>query len=85
VKSTPWHLLAVTALLCVACGTTPEREANKAAAALIDMASTPEERAGLTRARDEANAEMRLEAQALDEEIQRLRAENAALQEKLNR
>ena len=67
----------------VGCGATPEREANKAAGALIDMAPTREERAALKRARDDANAEMRQEARALDEEIQRLREENAALEEKL--
>ena len=82
-KTPPWRLLAVAALLFVGCGATPEREANKAAGALIGMAPTREERAALKRARDEANAEMRQEAQAVDEEIRRLHEENAALEEKL--
>jgi hypothetical protein len=75
--------VGVAALLFAGCGATPEREANKAAGALIDMAPTREERAALKLARLEANAEMRQEAQALDEEIQRLREENAALEKKL--
>ncbi len=82
-KIPPPRFLAVATLLFVGCGATPEREANKAAGALIDMALTREERAALERARNEANAEMRQEAQALDEEIRRLREENTALEEKL--
>lgn len=82
-KTPPWRLLAVAAILAAGCGATPEREANKAADALIDMAPTRDERAALELARDEAIAEMREEAQALDEEIRRLREENAALEEKL--
>ena len=82
-KIPPWRLLAVATLLFVGCGATPEREANKAAGALIDMVPTREERAALERARDEAIAEMRQEARALDEEIQRLREENAALEQRL--
>ena len=82
-KTSSQRLLAVAALLCVGCGASPEREANKVAGVLIEMAPTREERAALKRVRDEVNAEMRQEARALDEEIQRLREENAALEQKL--
>ena len=77
------RLLAVVALLFAGCGATPEREANRAAAALIEMAPTRDERMALERARDEANTEMRQEAKALDEAIRRLREENADLEEQL--
>lgn len=82
-KSRFWRVVAVVALLAAGCGTTPEREADRAADGLIDLAPTPEERAALERARDAANAEMREEARALDDEIRRLREENAALRDKL--
>jgi hypothetical protein len=76
-------LLAVAALLVAGCATTPEREANRATGAVIAAATTPEARATLERVRDEANAEMREEAEALDREIERLREENAALEGQL--
>ncbi len=61
------------------CGDSPEHEACKAVGPLIEQARTAEERATLVEARDEANAEMRRQVRALDEEIRRLRNENAAL------
>jgi hypothetical protein len=50
---------------------------------LIEQAGTAEERATLEKARDETNAEMRLQVRALDEEIRRLREENRALEREL--
>jgi hypothetical protein len=61
----------------------PEREARRAAAPLIEQARTAEERAALEKARDDANAEMGRQVLALDEEIRRLREENAALEREL--
>ncbi len=70
-------------LLLAIFGDSPEREARKAVAPLIEQARTAEERATLEKARDEANAEMRRQVRALDEEIRRLREENAALEKEL--
>lgn len=70
-------------LLCSSCGGSPEREARKAVDSLIEQAGTAEERATLEKARDETNAEMRLQVRALDEEIRRLREENRALEREL--
>ena len=70
-------------LVLSSCADSPEREARKAAAPLIEQARTAEERAALENAVDEANAEMRRQLCALDEEIQRLREENAALEKEL--
>ena len=70
-------------LLLWSFGDSPEREARKAVGPLIEQARTADERAILERARDEANAEMRRQVRALDEEIRRLRKENAALEKEL--
>ena len=70
-------------LLLLTRGDSPEREARKAVGPLIDQARTAEERATLKQASDEANAEMRRQVQALDEEIRRLSKENAALEKEL--
>ena len=70
-------------LLLSNCGRSPEREARKAVGPLIEQARTAEERATLEQARDEANAEMRSQVRALDEEIRRLREENEALEKEL--
>jgi hypothetical protein len=64
-------------------GDSPEREAREAVDPLIEQARTAEERAALEKARDEANAEMRRQVRALDEEIRQLREENAALEKEL--
>ena len=69
-------------MLC-SCSDSPEREARKAVGPLIEQAQTAEERATLEKATDEANAEMRRQVRALDEEIRRLRTENAALEKEL--
>ncbi len=63
---------------------TPE-EPSRAADDLIETARTPEERATLERARDEVDAEMREEVEALDAEIERLRKENEALKREAKR
>jgi hypothetical protein len=72
-------LLAAAALL--GCGGEPEvpEGPSPAADALIERAETPEERAALEAERDRVDAEKRAEAKALDEEIERLRRENAEL------
>ncbi len=70
-------------LLLMSYGDSPEREARKAVAPLIEQARTAEERATLETARDEAFAEMRRQVAALDEEIRRMRKENAALEKEL--
>ena len=59
------------------------KEARKGAGHLIDQARTPSARGILEDARDEENAEMRRIARELDEKIQQLREENAALERKL--
>lgn len=65
------------------CGNSPEHGARKAVRPLIEQARTAAERATLEKARDAANAEMRRQVRALDEEIRRLRNENAALEKVL--
>ena len=70
-------------LLVWSSGDSPESEARKAVGPLIEQAHTADERATLEKARDEANAEMRRQVRALDEEIRRLRKENAALEKEL--
>ena len=70
-------------LFLAGCGDSPEHEARKAVGPLIEQARTEEQRAALEKARDEANAEMRRQVRALDEEIHRLRRENAALEKEL--
>ena len=70
-------------LLLASCGDSPERKAHRAAGPLIEQARTAEERAILEQARDNANAEMQRQVLALDEEIRRLRGENAALEKQL--
>ncbi|MCH7780963.1 MAG: hypothetical protein IH848_08960 [Acidobacteria bacterium] len=70
-------------LLLSSCDDSPEREARKAVGPLIEQARTADERATLEKARDEASAEMRRQVRALDEEIRRLRKENAALEKEL--
>lgn len=70
-------------LLLSSCSDSPEREARKAVGSMIEQARTAEERATLEKVRDEANAEMRRQVRALDEEIRRLRNENAALEKVL--
>ena len=76
--------VALFGVLLLASGDdSPEREARKAAAPLIEQAPTTEGRAILKKARDEANADMRRQVRALDEEIRRLSKENAALEKEL--
>jgi hypothetical protein len=70
-------------LLLASCGDSPEREARNAVGRLIEQAPTAEGRAALEKASDEANAEMRRQIRALDEEIRQLRKENAALEKEL--
>ncbi len=70
-------------LLFSGCRDSPEPDARKAVGHLIEQASTAEEHATLEKAMDEANAEMRRQVRALDEEIRRLRKENAALEKEL--
>jgi len=75
--------LLALALLCFACASEPEPAipggASPAADALIDRAATPEEKKELIAVRDQADAEKRAEAAALDAEISRLERENAEL------
>jgi hypothetical protein len=75
--------LLALALLCFACASEPEpaipEGASPAADALIDRAATPEEKKELIAVRDQADAEKRAEAAALDAEISRLERENAEL------
>ena len=77
--------LLMLAFLCSACAAETEPAipdgASPAADALIDRAATPEEKKELTAVRDQADAEKRAEAQALDAEIARLERENAELRE----
>ena len=63
-----------------ACGSPPPAaDHSHAADALIAAAKTPEERAELTRVRDEVDAAARKRIDALDAEIERLERENAEL------
>ena len=59
------------------------RRNHKAVAPLIDQARTAKDRAILVKASDEASAEMQRQVLALDEEIERLRRENAAIEKEL--
>ena len=73
--------LLALALLCSACAAEPAipEGPSPAADALIDRAATPEEKKELIAVRDQADAEKRAEAAALDAEISRLERENAEL------
>ena len=78
--------LIVVALACVACAAHPDpaipEGASPAADAVIERATTPEEKRELIAVRDQVDAEKRAEAAALDAEIARLERENAELRKR---
>jgi len=78
--------IVVLALACTACAAQPKPAlpdgASPAADALIDHATTPEEKRELIAVRDQVDAEKRAEAAALDAEIARLERENAELRKR---
>jgi hypothetical protein len=68
------------ALVLAACGSPPPAaDHSHAADEIIAAARTPEERAVLTRVRDELDAAARERIKKLDAEIERLEKENAEL------
>jgi hypothetical protein len=68
------------ALVLAACGSSqPAPDHSHAADEIIDAAKTPQERAELTRVRDEVDAAAQDRIKKLDAEIDRLEKENAAL------
>lgn len=67
-------------LVLAACSSPlPEADHSHAADEIIDRAKSPEERAELTRVRDEVDAAAKERIQKLDAEIERLEKENAEL------
>ena len=72
--------VAVLALALAACGS-PQSAADHSHAAdeIIDAAKTPQERAELTRVRDEVDKAAQARIKKLDAEIERLERENAEL------
>jgi len=76
------HLGALV-LVLTACGSPqPAADHSHAADDIIDAAKTPEERAELTRVRDEVDAAAKERIKKLDAEIERLEKENAELRKK---
>jgi len=72
--------VATLALVLAACGSPqPAADHSHAADEIIDGAKTAEERAELTRVRDEVDAAARDRIKKLDAEIEKLEKENAAL------
>jgi len=70
--------LAALALVLAACSSPrPAADHSHAADELIDAAKTPQERAQLTRVRDEVDAAAQERIKKLDAEIERLEKENA--------
>ena len=68
------------AFLLAACGSPqPAVDHSHAADEIIDSAKTPQERAELTRVRDEVDASAQDRIRQLDAEIERLEKENAKL------
>ena len=68
------------AILLAACGSGQRTtDHSHAADKIIDAAATPEERAELTRVRDEVDAAAQNRIRKLDAEIARLEKENAEL------
>jgi len=74
-------LILILAALSAGCGS--RGEPSPAADALIAEAADGEERQALTRARDDIDEEMREQAGALDEEIERLQKENETMRRRL--
>ena len=74
---------AALALVLTACGQ-PQSAGDHSHAAdeIIAAAKTPEERAELTRVRDEVDAAARERIKKLDAEIERLEKENAQLRKR---
>jgi hypothetical protein len=71
------------AIVLAACGSPgPAANHSHAADEIIDKAKTREERAELTRVRDEVDAAARDRIRELDAEIARLERENAALRKR---
>jgi len=71
------------AIVLAACGSRePAADHSHAADEIIEKSKTPEERAELTRVRDEVDAAARDRIRELDAEIARLERENAALQKR---
>ena len=71
--------LAGILLLLTACGSHAPADHSHAADEIIAAAKTPEERAELTRVRDEVDAAAKQRIAELDAEIARLQRENAEL------
>ena len=70
----------VLALALAACGSPqPPADHSHAADGIIDAAKTPQERAELTRIRDEVDEAAQARIKKLDAEIERLERENAEL------
>jgi len=71
------------AIVLAACGSRqPAPDHSHAADKIIDAAATPEERAELTRVRDEVDAAAQDRILELDAEIERLKKENAEIRKR---
>ena len=73
------QVAALLLVLAACCSPRPEADHSHAADEIIDRAKTPEERAELTRVRDEVDAAAQERIQKLDAEIERLEKDNAEL------
>ena len=76
------RVFGLAIVLAACCSREPAVGHSHAADEIIDSAKTPEERAELTRVRDEVDAAARDRIRKLDAEIARLEAENAALRKR---
>ena len=76
------RVVALALALAACASPQPAQNHSHAADEIIDAAKTPEERAELTRVRDEVDAAAQERIKKLDAEIERLEKENAELRKR---